>query len=225
MVFAFLGMVHLYKNYRETKRAPTLYFLLCYIFFLIAGSLLIIEKLSFSTLGLPDLGVLMGIVALINVAIALVCGLRFVFLSTYPRHVNILNFLGAIVLAICFGTLIYAIITGPPNAHIQNYELIYSPIINFVVYITIVPLISIGTMPFYIYAFRMRNDDRPNFNRTFWLGTGVLIFLLGILAEIGPFFPSILSIPLRIAMLLGTIIMYICFTMPQWFKDRIGWKD
>ena len=83
------------------------------------------------------------------------------------------------VIVLCYGLLIFGTITGPPNAHIQNYEMVYSPFINLVVYITYVPLISILTLPFYIFAFRMRDEDRPNFNRTFWLGTGVLVFFFG----------------------------------------------
>jgi len=78
---------------------------------------------------------------------------------------------------------------------------------------------------FYKYGFELRKVDEANSNRTLWLATGICIFLLGVLAEIGPIFPTILSIPFRILLLSGTFIIYLSFFMPQWFKKRIGWKD
>ncbi|MFX1451134.1 MAG: hypothetical protein ACFFCM_09855 [Promethearchaeota archaeon] len=225
VIFGIMSAIKLFQNYMETKRIPTFYFFLTYIFFIIGGILLTVEKMCFSTFGLPDLGALMAMIAIGCNGIAFVCGIRFIILSTYPERSKITTLFTAILSIIFVGVIYYAIITGPPITNIENFELVYIPIINIIIYATLIPLLLIMCLIFYKYSFELRNIDKANSNRTLWLATGILIFLLGLLAEYGPIFPTILSVPFRIFLLTGTFIMYIAFFMPQWFKERIGWKD
>jgi hypothetical protein len=52
------------------------------------------------------------------------------------------------------------------------------------------------------------------------MGIGLSCFGLGYLLTFIP----ILAISLSF-FLATTIIMYICFSMPEWFKNRIGWDS
>ena len=225
VIFGIMSAIKLLQNYIETKRIPTFWFFLSYLFFIIGGIFLTFEKICFSTLGLPELGFLMAMIAIGIDGFAIVFGIRFIILSTYPERSKITTLFTVILTTIFVGVIYFAMIVGPPVANIENFEIVYIPIINIIIYATLIPLLLIMCLIFYKYAFELRNIDKANSNRTLWLATGIFIFLLGYLAEVGPIFPTILSIPFRFLLLTGTIIMYIAYFMPQWFKERIGWKN
>ena len=225
LVFGCLATLQLFQNYRKTQRIPTLYFAIGLALYLVAAVLLIIERICLAILGLADLGTFMAVFALSAAGTAGVFSLRFIFLTSYPEQDKILTLIVAIGEALSHGCLCFAIILGPPFANLINYEIVYAPFVNIIFLCLIIPLIVIGVGTFFIYAYKLRIEDKPNSIRTFWLGTGILIFFLGLLGELVPIFPEILSIPFRSLMLMGTLITYICFLMPKWFKDKIGWKE
>jgi hypothetical protein len=84
-----------------------------------------------------------------------------------------------------------------------------------------VPVAVIPISVFYYYAVKIREENRPSSNRSLWLGTGIFCFALAILML------SVASVT-RIFLVLyipSSIIFYVCFSMPEWFKRRIGWTE
>ena len=214
------------KSYRETKMTATLYWALAFLFLLIAVIFLIIEKVCFSTLGNQGFGRLMAVIALMTSGVAIVCFDLFAFHTTYPEKVPFLGTLVSILAAIYAGSLIYAIISGSADlARVEHYELVYSPTIDIIVYCTLLPIILLAPIIFFYYSGRMKEENPPNSKRSSWIGTGMLFFAIGYVAEVAPFMPSEFSIPMRIFFVLAAFVLWICFSMPDWFKNRIGWTD
>ncbi|MHA1301453.1 MAG: hypothetical protein ACTSO9_18685 [Candidatus Helarchaeota archaeon] len=224
IIVAFLAQ-QMFKSYNETKMKATLYWALAFFFLLIAVIFLIIEKVSYSTLGNANLGDLMAILALITSGTAIVCFDIFSFHTTYPERVTILTIFVSILAAIYVGSLCFAIIQGYPWADVQSYELVYNPMIDIIVYCTLMPIILIAPIIFFYYASRMHEENPPNSRRSNWIGIGLLCFATGYIAEVAPFMPPTFSIPFRIFFVLAGYILWICFSMPDWFKSRIGWIE
>ncbi|MHA1378357.1 MAG: hypothetical protein ACTSRG_08235 [Candidatus Helarchaeota archaeon] len=224
IIVAFLAQ-QMFKNYKETKMIATLYWALAFFFLLVAVVFLIIEKVSYSTLGNADLGDLMAILALITSGAAIVFFDIFSFHTTYPERVKVLTSFVSILATIYVGSLVYAIISGYPLADVKAYELVYNPFIDIIVYCTLLPIILIAPIIFFYYASRMREESPPNSKRSNWIGTGLLFFAIGYIAEVAPFLPTEFSIPFRIFFVLAGYTLWVCFSMPDWFKNRIGWTE
>lgn len=216
---------YLIKSYKETKMGTTLLWILGFSFLLVGIIFLILDKFSYSTLGNAPFGDLMAILAIITSGIGIVFFDVFAFHITYPEREKILTLLFSILAAIYIVTLCSAIIAGPPTADVVNYELVYIPIVNIIVYITLLPIMLIAPGILIYYYSRMRNKNRPNALRAFWMGIGLLAFAIEYIAEAAPFFPPRLAIPMRVLFVIAGAILYICLSMPDWFKDRIGWTD
>jgi hypothetical protein len=227
MAIVFLLVQQMFKSYKETKMTATLYWALAFLFLFIAVIFLILEKVSYSTLGAEELGDLMAVLALISSGIAIVCFDLFAFHTTYPDRVTILGILVSILAFIYVGSLCLSIITG--EAIVQNYELVYPFQIDLIVYGTLFPIILIAPIIFFYYASRMVEENPPSSKRSSWIGVGFLCFAAGYIGEVAPFFnylPDIfqaLPIFFRIFFVIAGLILWICFKMPDWFKERIGW--
>lgn len=214
----------LLKSYKENKARPTLYFFLAFILLIIAAIFLFIEQFGYSSIGDPNIGDIGGVIATIAVGSSMVFVDLFSFHNTFPGKVKILGTIVGLVTAIYVGTIIWAILTGPPVKDVINSEIVYLETwINILIYCTVIPIIIVAPFTFYYYAYRVRDENKPNSRRSLWLGTGLAIFGAGYIAELAPFFPTILSIPFRVTYLIAAIILYNCFTLPEWFKKRIGW--
>ena len=74
-------------------------------------------------------------------------------------------------------------------------------------------------------AIRVKEENPPASNRASWFGNAFLVYAIGQVVEFAPFFPTEFSVPLRITYVIAALIFYICFTMPEWFKKRIGWES
>ncbi|MFX0136059.1 MAG: hypothetical protein ACFFDN_20630 [Candidatus Hodarchaeota archaeon] len=224
MIIVTILAFQMFRNYRETKMVATLYWALAFGFLLIAVIFLIIEKVSYSTLGNRSLGDTMAIFALIFSGAAIVCFDIFSFHTTYPDNVKILTLFVSIIAAIYVGVLIYSIILGYPHADVVNYELVYEASTDIIVYCSLLPIILLAPLIFFYYSSKMRENNPPNSIRARWMGIGLLFFAIGYITEVAPFL-GILAIPFRIFFLLAGIVLWICFSMPDWFKQKIGWID
>ena len=213
----------LFKDYQKTNDQPTLSWALASFFLVFAIIFLIIEKLSYSSFGQPDFGRFVAMIASSCVSASLISFNNFAFHITYPKYRKLLDIIVAILGISYILILIYANIRGPPYADIVEFELVYDLSINYLIYPLLIPILSIGPIVFFYFSSKSREESRPNSLRALWLGIGLLCFGLGYIVEVAPFFPPILSIPLRGLFLATAIIMYVCFAMPQWFKNRIGW--
>ncbi|MFX0138619.1 MAG: hypothetical protein ACFFDN_33560 [Candidatus Hodarchaeota archaeon] len=215
----------LFKTYKDLRDSATFAWLLTFIFLEAAIIFLIFEKVSYSTLGLIDLGDIMAIIAFSCVSVAIVSINYFTFNMTYPDHKKILTMIVLILTIIHNIVLIFAILSGPPYADVINYELVYDISINRIVYPILLSIILIPPIIFFYFSSKSREENRPNSIRALWMGIGIICFDIGYLTEVAPIFPTELSIPLRILFAVAALIMYVCFSMPDWFKKKIGWID
>ncbi|MHA1293893.1 MAG: hypothetical protein ACTSR3_23020 [Candidatus Helarchaeota archaeon] len=215
----------LFYSYRDSSDIATLTWLLTFLFLSAAIFFLILEKVSFSTLGLADLGKLMALIAFSCVSVALVCINNFSFRMTYPEHNKVLTVFVSILAVIYNTILIIAILAGPPYSDIKKYELVYSFSIDLIVYPLLLSILLIPPITFFYFSSKIQEENRPNSKRALWMGIGILCFDIGYIAEVAPILPTDLSIPLRILFAVAAFIMYVCFSMPDWFKNRIGWTE
>ncbi len=227
IVFAILAIVifitrQVYKMYKQLRDTPTLSWFIHYITLLFANISLIMEKLSFSSLGLLYFGYLMAIIAFILTSIAIIAINYFAFYMTSLEHTRVLTAFVSVLAAIFNIVLILAILSGPSYADVIGYEIVFDLSTSLIVYPVLSVILLIPPIFFFYYYFKMRNENRPKANLTFWLGVGLSCFFVALITEVAPFFPTVLSTPLRIFFILAALTMYICFSKPDWFKKRIG---
>ncbi len=212
------------KSYKENQNIATLYFALAFVFLIAAAVFLFVEQLGYSSLGKPDIGDIGGIIATIAVGTSMVFIDLFAFQNTFPDKVKLFGIIVAIGSIIYVGTIDWAILTGWPVKDIVNFEIVYYETwINVLIYCTVPPIVLIAPITFYYFAYKAQNENAPSASRSRFFGTGLLIFAIGYIAELAPFFPTVLSNLLRTTYLIAGIMLYIAFTMPDWYKKRIGW--
>ncbi|MHA1378358.1 MAG: hypothetical protein ACTSRG_08240 [Candidatus Helarchaeota archaeon] len=108
----------------------------------------------------------------------------------------------------------------------MNFEIEYNYLwINILIYCTAIPIQLITPITFFIFTKRTRGENRGVSNRSLWLGLGTLCYAIGYTIEIARFFLTTLSNPFRSFLTVATIILYIYFTIPEWFRNKIGWQD
>ncbi|MFX1450756.1 MAG: hypothetical protein ACFFCM_07940 [Promethearchaeota archaeon] len=214
-----------FTSYRETKMFSTMLWLLAFSFIFVGVIFLILEKVAYSTLGNIGLGDLMTILALITSGAGIVCFDMFSFHTAYPDYEKGLSVIVSSLAAIYIGALSFAIATGSPNSEIINNEPVYSLGFDIIAYLTLVPLLAIAPFVFLFFYWRNRDRERGPALRGLWIGIAFLFFAFGYISEAAPYFPADLAIPLRVFHLIAASLLYICLTMPDWFKNRIGWTD
>ncbi len=214
-----------FTSYRETKMFGTLLWFLAFVTIFVGVIFLILEKVAYSTLGNMGLGDLMTILALTLSGAGIVCFDIFSFHTAYPDYEKVLSVLVAALAATYIGALSFAIATGSPNSEIINNEPVYSLGFDIIAYITLIPLLTIAPLVFFYFYWRNRDKERGQALRGLWIGIAFSFFAVGYISEAAPYFPAGLAAPLRILHLIAATILYICLTMPDWFKNRIGWID
>ncbi len=225
LIFIILGVstliiVNLFKKYRKTKEKTTLSMLFAFLFTEIAVIFMIIENISYTTLGQPDFGRLMSIIALSFSIFAIISLDNFALIMTYPDKKNKLIIIVTILGIIAILLIIYANILGPPYAEVKGFILAYDPIVNYFYTGYVLPNFFVGPIIFFYFASKIREENRPKSNLSLWMGIALTCFGSTYLVMLIPIFAISLFV-----LLASTIIMYVCFSMPEWFKNKIGWES
>ncbi len=219
---AFLvGIIYeLYKNYKRTESTETLLFLIGMISLIPANVLLVLMGLCYSVYGLFELGKLIIILTQIPAQFTYLCVNLFAIRMTFPKKYKIVLIILVSLSVLLIGTVTWATLQGTPYFH-YNFGVVYSTEIQIIRFICLIPIAVIPISVFYYYAVKIREENRARSNRSLWLGTGILFFcVIIILTSVATIFrlSQILYVP-------SAIILYVCFSMPEWFKTRIGWTD
>ncbi len=215
-----LSIVKLFKKYQVTHEQSTLSWAFSLLFIEFTLIFLILENISYTTLGQPDFGRLMSTMAFTCVICGIITLDNFALSMTYPKQKNKLLIIVAILGIISLLLVIFANISGPPYAEVQGFVLKLDIYITIFVFAFIIPNFFVGPIIFYYFALMIREENRPKSNLSLWMGIGLTCFGLGYVLTYIP----ILAIAFSF-FLATTIIMYICFNIPGWFKNRIGWDS
>ena len=181
----------------------------------------IISSLCYSTFGLPEISEIIVILTLFPMQFTYLTVNLFAISMTFPKRYKLILVILLILSVILIGTVIWAVISGPPFFNVINLSQVYSLNIQIIRFICLIPVAVIPISVFYYYAAKVREENRPTSNRSIWLGTGILSFALAVIVtsvtEVFRVF-QVLYVP-------AAIIFYVCFSMPDWFKRRIGWTE
>ncbi|MFX1450041.1 MAG: hypothetical protein ACFFCM_04300 [Promethearchaeota archaeon] len=215
-----IGMIRaLYQNYIAVEAIETLLFLIGMLCLLIGVVFNVFRKLSYSTWGAPELGDILYLITNFSVLAGILCVDAFSVRVTFPEHFKAIFSFVLTITPIFLGILIWAVIQGPPNAHIVNFEVAISFEMNIIRNIFVLPICAIPATLFLYYAIKIRKENKPNSSRSFWLGMGVIFFDLAVLV---PQYDIELNF-FQIFFLPAAITFYVCFSMPDWFKRKIEW--
>ncbi|MFX1450797.1 MAG: hypothetical protein ACFFCM_08145, partial [Promethearchaeota archaeon] len=176
--------------------------------------------LCYSVYGLFELGKLMIILTQIPAQFTYLCVNLFAIRMTFPKKYKIVLIILIILSVLMMGTVTWAVFQGYPYFQ-YNFGIMFSLEVQIIRFICLVPIAVIPISVFYYYAAKIRDENRAQSNLSIWLGTGILCFcIIIILTSVATIFRlfQILYVP-------SAIIFYICFSMPDWFKRRIGWTE
>ncbi|MFX0133179.1 MAG: hypothetical protein ACFFDN_06000 [Candidatus Hodarchaeota archaeon] len=211
----------LYKNYKKTDSVESLLFMIGLLLILTSLVFFNIARFCYESLGSPGLGDLLYIITQFPVIAGSLCFNIFAVRVTFPKRSKIV-FSFVLVLGIIFlATITWAVIQGPPYANVVNFDVSFSLNIVFIRLCSLLPILTIPAAVFFYYAIRIRNEDKPKSTTSLWLGLGIVFFAIA-------FVVSPIAIELRYLqafVLPAPIIFYICFSMPDWFKRKIGRAD
>ena len=92
----------------------------------------------------------------------------------------------------------------------------------------LIPLGLMSPIMFFYFSVQSASLNKANAMRSFWMGVALSAFFMGYILEVMAIASPIVDILLIIArclMLFAALLLYICFSMPDWFKTRIGWTE
>ena len=211
----------LYRNYKKTDSVESLLFLIGLLLLLTSLVLYNVAIQSYSTLGSPELGDLLYIFIQFPVIAGALCFNIFAVRLTFEKHAKIVFSFVLILGIIYLGFIIWAIIQGPPYSNVVNFDIIYSLDISLIRLSTLFPILTIPALVFFYYAIVIRKEDKPKSTLSLLLGLGIVFFDIAFI-----FAPLAYELRFLQALVLpAPILFYICFSMPEWFKRRIGWPD
>ncbi|MFX1450796.1 MAG: hypothetical protein ACFFCM_08140 [Promethearchaeota archaeon] len=217
-----IGIIYeLNKNYKKSESIESLLFLIGMITLIPALIFGIVSGLCYSLLGLPDLGIMLQIIGMFPIQFTYMCVNLFAIRMTFPKRYKLVLVILLLLSAGTIGAQLWAIAQGPPHFDIINFGVIYSPEVQIVRFTTLIIIAAIPISVFYYYAAKVREENRPRSNLSIWLGTGILCFVIAFQIT------TIITL-FRIMQLFyipASIIFYVCFAMPEWFKNRIGWTE
>ena len=237
IAFVILTDIVLLRKYKNTKNRSTLYFALAFIFFLCAIALLFIEKVSLASytssphILIEIIGRTNAVLALVMSGTAIVLINIFAFENTFSNKKITLTMLVAIFAVLYISVLTFANIDGflgGSLATISSGEIIYHPLVTLLSILSSLPLGVPTASVFFYYGTTIRSTNKPSSSRSYWMGVAVLIFYFGYVIEVTSIqipFVEILIVFGRLFMFIACFILYVCFSMPKWFKNRIGWTE
>lgn len=232
LIIGIFTLKEIYKKYKKTEDINTLTFFLAGVSLFLSTTFLNISILCYSYFGLLDLGNIMEISATVCTGFTGSLIDIFAIRFTYPTRVKIFSILASVGALIYVGISSWAIIQGIPFSYFINFnnfrinfDQTFHPIIALIIYCVLIPILTIPPILFFFFGTKIRENDRARSNLSLWFGVGLSIASITIFNEIAPVFWGELANPLRILSPIWVIIIYVCFTMPDWFKHRIGWPD
>jgi hypothetical protein len=187
MIFGIYVLHIIFREYRRKESINTLLFYFAGVCMLISGILITVVKLSYSTLGLYELGNILTCLAWTIVVVGMLFYDLFAFRNTYPERVKTLITIAVLISCFFTGILIFAIYSGFPYAYLNpNYfEYNYSPFIMVSIICSFVPLSMLGPLTFFYYAKKNREENKSKSNLSICFGIGIIFILIGLLNEIG----------------------------------------
>ena len=108
--------------------------------------------ISYTTLGQPDFGRIMSMIAISCIISAIINLDNFALSITYPNHKNKLLIIVAILGIISILLVIFANILGPPYAEVRGFLLIYDFRITFFVLAFVIPNFYVGPIIFFYFS-------------------------------------------------------------------------
>ncbi len=217
-----IGIIHaLYTTYKKNKLIETLLFLYGMIFLIIGSVLAILVRFAYRNWGLRGLGDFLTFIMNISVLTCFILVNLFSIRVTFPKkYKNILVIL-LILSAIMVYTALLASDQGFPYIRVVDFVVVYSIEYMLIRFFCLLPFSIIPMSLFFYYAKKVRQEQRAHSNRSIWLGLGILCFVIPILVvAIIPIFQFI-----QVFFVPAALIFYVCFSMPDWFKKRIGWVE
>ncbi|NHI91868.1 MAG: hypothetical protein EAX96_05155 [Candidatus Lokiarchaeota archaeon] len=229
VIFVILNIRVLLQKYKHTENKNTLVFTFAFIMFLGAIVTLLIQTL---TLELDEfIGRMMAILALIFSGTAIVLINYFSFNNTFPEKKVGLTIIISLVAVIYVSILTHANINGLYGGNLSDIiagEVAYDPTISLISFICLIPLGLISPIMFFYFSVQSASLNKANSLRSFWMGVAISAFFSGYILEVMAIASPIVDILLifgRILMFVAALILYICFSMPDWFKNKIGWVE
>ncbi|NVM03758.1 MAG: hypothetical protein HWN67_15620 [Candidatus Helarchaeota archaeon] len=217
-----IGIIHaLYTNYKKNKLIETLFFLLGMMCLIIAAVFAILVRFSLANWGLLGLGIFFTIITNMFALICILLVNLFSIRVTFPTRYKIVLVILLVISAILIYTGLWAALQGPPYTMVIDFIVFFSLEIMLIRFFGLLPFSIIPISLFFYYAKKVREEKRAHSNRSIWLGLGILCFSIAVLVgSANPRFQviQVLYVP-------AAIIFYVCFSMPDWFKRRIGWAD
>ncbi|MFX1449746.1 MAG: hypothetical protein ACFFCM_02815 [Promethearchaeota archaeon] len=217
-----IGIIHaLYLSYKKNKLIETLFFLVGMICLIIGAIFSIIVTFCYANWGLKGLGDLLSILMSIIILICIILVNLFSIRVTFPERYIIILVLLLFLSAFMVSTGLWATLEGPPHSRVINFGLVFSPVFALIRFFGLLPFFIIPVSLFFYHAKKVREEKRAHSNLSIWLGLGILFFSIDTL--VASVYPRFLII--HVLYVPAAIIFYICFSMPDWFKRRIGWIE
>ncbi len=225
-VFLIALLFRLYKNYKQTESVEILLFFLGLLLLLISNIIFIFRRLTYASLGLWGLGDLLTIILQFPSELGVLLINSFAIRATFPKRSKIVFSSVLTIIVIKWIVESWAIMIGPPLYDVINFDIVYSLEYSLIRLIFLLPIYIIPPGVFFYSSKVIREESKPKSTRAMWLGIGMLCFAVPFLTV--PIAVIIIGYVFRIVEILvvfAPIIFYICFTMPDWFKRRIGWTS
>ncbi|MHA1144434.1 MAG: hypothetical protein ACTSRW_06835 [Candidatus Helarchaeota archaeon] len=189
---------------------------------------------------------LFGDIAIIISSMALIAVLNFAYQIIWPNSIKTLTVITALFASIYVALLlsdfipiynqeIVGLFQYSYVQHVGGYELIHHVFIQMGVLVILVPLMVIVPALFYYFAIKIRKGKSGRSKRSLimaialsFLTTAYLFELVGVnaLASVLPQQITLsLLIVFRLFFIVDALMMYIAFSMPEWFKTAINWEE
>ncbi|NVM03760.1 MAG: hypothetical protein HWN67_15630 [Candidatus Helarchaeota archaeon] len=217
-----IGIINaLYTNYKKNKLIETLLFLVGMICLIIAAVFGILVSFAYRDWGLRGLGDLFSICMNILVLSCIILVNLFSIRVTFPKKYKFILAILLILTAILVYTGLWAALEGFPYTRVVDFVVVFSLEFMLIRFFGLLPFSIIPISLFFYYAKKVRNEQRAHSNRSIWLGLDIICFATAIMiANVIPRFQFI-----QVLLVPAAIIFYVCFSMPDWFKRKIGWID
>jgi hypothetical protein len=224
-IFLIALLYKLYKMYRETESLDILLFFLGLLLLMISNIIFIFRRMAYASGG-ASMGDFLTILLQFPSELGVLFISLFAIRATFPKRSKVIFSSVFVVVVIKWIVETWVILQGPPLYNVINLDIVYSLEYALIRLGLLLPLYAIPPAVFFYYAKVIRQETKPKSTRAFWLGFAMLCFAIPFLiVPIAVVTVGNVMRLLEILVLPAPIIFYICFTMPEWFKRRIGWSD